>query len=78
MELRKVERRLPDGGFAEIKFAELKKGDAFKLYDSIDGDKPIYEDGSHVYIADSDAEPWPPEGNFQVMAHTEGANVESN
>jgi hypothetical protein len=78
MELRKVERRIGIGKWEIIMFSELKQGDNFKLYDSIDGDKPIYEDGSHVYIADSDAEPWPPEGNFQVMAHTEGANVESN
>jgi hypothetical protein len=89
MELRKVERRLPDGGFAEIKFAELKKGDAFKLYDCekkyADGtpcrcvSEPLcpmevqsgscfshHEQGTVVYIAQNDAEPCEPEGNFGV------------
>jgi hypothetical protein len=69
--LRKVERRTPDGSFEETKFADLKKGDAFKLHDPIDSN-PRYEDGTTIYIALADASDDPLcEGNFGVMCDTE-------
>ena len=65
---RKVERQTADGGWEEIGFDELKKGDLFKLYDG-EGADPTYEDGSVVYVANGDPYPaGPPDGNYGIEA----------
>ena len=67
MAFRKVERQTANGGWEAIRFAELKKGDLFTLYDS-DSDGRV-EDGNTVYIAKSDAEVChDSEGNFVIEA----------
>lgn len=65
MELRRVERRNADGAFTEIAFADLKKGDEFKLYDRPGG--TIYEDGEQVYRALTDAVPVSPEDGKWIV-----------
>ena len=63
MDFRKVERRTVTGCWEVIPFSDLRQDDQFKLHDEPGG----IEDGTNVYTALSDAEPWPPEGNFQVQ-----------
>lgn len=68
---RKVERQTADGGWEEIGFDELKRGDLFKLYEGEGADPthPVYEDGTVVYVANSDPYPGgPPEGNYGIEA----------
>jgi len=50
---RQVLRQEPDGSFVEIKFADLKKGDHFRLI----GEENDIEDGKDLYLADTDAYP---------------------
>lgn len=65
---RKVERQTADGGWEHIGFDELRKGDLFKLYDE-EGQEPKYEDGTTVYVANSDPYPaGPPDGNYGIEA----------
>ena len=68
---RKVERKTVDG-WEDIPFSHLKKGDLFKLYDA-DCEEGKIEDGSTVYIANSDAEVCPDSdgnynGNYMISA----------
>lgn len=63
MDFRRV-LRLENGAFAEIAFKDLKKGDVFRLFDSLDG--PVHEDGSQTYVASGDPFPVPPEGNYGI------------
>jgi hypothetical protein len=68
LKLRRVERKTASGEFEEIKFADLKKRDEFKLYDP-EGIEPRYEDGSVVYTALTDPVPEGTEGNYGVKVY---------
>lgn len=50
---RKVQRKQPDGTFADADFRDLIKGDEFKMFES--DDEPV--DGGRVFTASTDAQP---------------------
>lgn len=62
---RRVERKNGEN-WDVITFDQLRKGDLFKLYDPVDDMQ--WENGKQVYIANSDATPCEPNGNYVVEA----------
>lgn len=72
-ELRRVERE-ENGQFTQIAFADLKKGDRFKLYDR--SPNPI-EDGRQVYLALSDPESWASNSTAPQDLYVESVKADS-
>lgn len=57
-----------DADWEEREFKDLRKGEIFRLYDLFDGENDrIYENGTSISVALSDAEPAEPEGNSVVQ-----------
>ena len=53
LDLRKVEK-LEDGEWIEIEFAELRKNDTFRMFEST-GEEVYNNEGENIFVASNDA-----------------------